>query len=142
MIDSHRHYAVGVAGYSGTPLIKKLGMKPGMRGSILDLPDDAAPLFADAPIDLISRLSGEFDYIHVFASRRAPLAKRMAQAKQRLRADGMLWVSWPKGGKLGTDLNENVVREIGLGLGLVDVKVAAVDETWSGLKFVYRLRDR
>ncbi|MBI5310672.1 MAG: DUF3052 domain-containing protein [Actinobacteria bacterium] len=130
------------AGYSGTPLLKKLGIKPGMRGVFVDVPEGVDRLFEGAPLELASRMSGEFDYMHLFALERKVLARKFPVAKRHLRPAGTLWVSWPKAGKLGTDLNENIVRQIGLDAGLVDVKVAAIDETWSGLKFVFRLTDR
>jgi len=86
---------------------------------------------------------GSTDFIHFFATRRRQLEQKFAALKKALAKDGMLWISWPKGSSgVATDLNENVVREIGLARGLVDVKVCAIDSVWSGLKFVYRLRDR
>jgi hypothetical protein len=131
-----------MAGYSGTPFLKKLGIKEGMRGALMHVPQEVRGLFADAPAVLSTTLTGDLDYVHVFVRGAAELRKEFPRAKKALKRDGMLWVSWPKAGKLGTDLTENVVRDIGLAAGLVDVKVAAIDGTWSGLKFVYRLKDR
>lgn len=131
-----------MAGYSKTPLLKKLGIKEGMRAFFLHMPEDVGKLFQDSPLSVASKLSGRFDYIHIFSVYDKDLKPDFLKAKKVLQPDGLLWVSWPKSGKLGTDLNENKIRDIGLKAGLVDVKVAAVDETWSGLKFVYRLKDR
>lgn len=131
-----------MAGYSKTPLIKKMGIKKGMRGIFVRAPEEAWKLFRRAPLDFTKKLSGHFDYIHLFAIREKDLRSDLRKSKTHLSPDGMLWASWPKSGKLGTDLNENKVRDIGLALGLVDIKVAAIDETWSGLKFVYRIKDR
>ena len=92
---------------------------------------------------MADRLRGRFDFIQFFTRERAELEKRFQALKNALAPDGMLWISWPKGAaKVQTDLNENVVREIGLDHKLVDVKVCAIDDVWSGLKFVYRLQDR
>ncbi len=88
-------------------------------------------------------LTGKLDFVQLFATKRKELAKKFADAKEHLAADGMIWISWPKKSSgVKTDLDENAIREIGLAIGLVDVKVCAVDGTWSGLKFVYRLKDR
>lgn len=131
-----------MVGYSGTPLLKKMGIKQGMRGVFVGAPNEALDLFRSVPFCDEKELSGEFDYIHVFANSETGLRTDFSRAKNCLRSDGLLWVSWPKSGKLGTDLSENKVREIGLAYGLVDVKVAAIDDVWSGLKFVFRLKDR
>jgi hypothetical protein len=135
------------AGYSGTPLIKKLGLKPGQRACFLNAPEDFPKILGSLPmgIELIQRLpkTRSLDFIHYFTKERTKLEKSFPQLKAALNWDGILWISWPKGSsKVPTDLNENIVREIGLDAGLVDVKVAAIDETWSGLKFVYRVKDR
>lgn len=134
-----------MAGYSGTPLIKKLGIKPGQRVALLNGPPHYLKLLGSLPeeVSCSEQLSGNLDFIQLFATSAAELKQRFAQAKRCLARDGMLWVSWPKKASgMATDINENLVREIGLGLGLVDVKVCAVDEIWSGLKFVYRRGDR
>src|SRR3989304_2664819 len=134
-------------GYSGTPLIKKLGIKPGQRICILNAPKDYPKTLGALPagVQLDKRLgkSHTMDLIHFFTKERDQLQKEFPALKEALEYGGGLWISWPKGSsKVATDLNENIIRKIGLDLGLVDVKVAAVDETWSGLKFVYRLEDR
>lgn len=131
-----------MAGYSKTPLIKKMGIKQGMRGIFVRTSEEVRKLFERAPLDVAKKLSGDFDYIHLFAKDEKNLKIDFLKVKKFLKLDGVLWVSWPKSGKLGTDLNENKVRDIGLVAGLVDVKVAAIDDTWSGLKFVYRIKDR
>lgn len=135
------------AGYSGTPLLKKLGLKPGQRAYIFNSPGDYPKTLGALPagIQLIQRLSKtrSLDFIHYFTKDRKQLAKIFPQLQAGLNWDGILWISWPKGAsKVPTDLNENIVREIGLDLGLVDVKVATIDEVWSGLKFVHRVKDR
>ena len=133
------------AGYSGTPLIKKLGIKAGMRIYIQGEPEDYATTLGPLPADVVrlQRLGRELDFIHFFTKSRAALRKRLPRLKSALDYAGMLWISWPKrASKVETDLDESAVREMGLRAGLVDVKVAAVDEIWSGHKFVYRLEDR
>jgi hypothetical protein len=135
------------AGYSGTPLIKKLGLKPGQRACFLNAPEDLPKTLGALPmgIQLIQRLpkTRSLDFIHFFTKERNKLEKSFPQLKAALNWDGILWISWPKGSsKVATDINENIVREIGLDVGLVDVKVAAVDEVWSGLKFVHRVKNR
>ena len=132
-------------GYSGKPLVEKLGMKPGMRVFLINPPDHYSTLLGSFPdgASMAKSLKGPLDLIHLFTSSTKDLDKQFARAKKQLAYNGALWVSWPKGSSgVKTDLNENVVREIGLEQGLVDVKICAVDETWSGLKFVYRLKDR
>lgn len=133
------------AGYSTTPLLKKLGLKPGMRLLLVGVPPNVRRLFEPLPegVTLLEWPRRAVDYIHVFADRRADLLRHLERVKPRLARDGLLWLSWPKKSSgVETDLSGDVVREAGLEAGLVDVKVAAVDETWSGLKFVYRLEDR
>ena len=132
------------AGYSGTPLPKKLGLKPGMRAYAIDPPQQLETLLAGAPPDLVwlARLA-PFDFALVFATRRLALLRGLAQAEPKLADGGMIWVAWPKKTSgVATDLTEDSVRTAGLAASLVDVKVCAIDSTWSGLKFVRRLRDR
>lgn len=134
-----------MAGYSGTPLQKKLGLKPGMRCCVLNGPVDYFDLLHPLPEDLnwSEKLSGTFDFIHLFTRDQKLFQNKFLQAKSKIADDGMIWVSWPKkSAKVETDLDENIIRDFGLKAGLVDVKVCAVDETWSGLKFVYRVKDR
>jgi hypothetical protein len=133
------------AGYSGKPLLEKLGIRTGHRISIVNAPGHYLQLLGKLPegVELLAGQAGGLDVVHLFAGDRGQLAKAFPRAKQRIKPDGVLWVSWPKQtSALKSDLNENTVREIGLAHGLVDVKVAAIDQDWSGLKFVYRTKDR
>lgn len=133
------------AGYSGTPLIKKLGIKPGFRIGLIDAPANYLDLLGKLPDDVTikKRLAGTCDFVHLFADRATKLAKDFPRAKRVLDTNGLIWVSWPKKSSgVETDVTEALVRSSGLDIGLVDVKICAVDETWSGLKFVYRLKDR
>lgn len=136
-----------MAGYSGTPLWKKLGIKPGQRVALMAAPSDTTallqPLPDDVKVELDPRSKGPWDVILLYCRSLAELAKRFDGAKGKLSVDGGLWVCWPKrSAKVTTDLNENLVRAHALAAGLVDNKVCAVDETWSGLRLVYRLKDR
>ncbi|HRJ31255.1 MAG TPA: DUF3052 domain-containing protein [Cyclobacteriaceae bacterium] len=134
-----------MAGYSGTPLLKKLGIKAGYQVYVLNPPPDYFDLISPLPDDVhvMEMLKGESDMIHLFTSSRSDFEKAFLRAKKHLKKTGMIWVSWPKkSAKIPTDLDENVVREFGLKHGLVDVKVCAVNEIWSGLKFVFRVADR
>ena len=133
-----------MAGYSGTPLIKKLGIKSGTNVAFVSAPPDYTSEL-DLPSDVIvnSRSSKPLDFAQLFVKRKTELKRKFSEYAKRLNASGMLWVSWPKKSSgVSTDLSDNVVRRIGLDAGLVDVKVCAIDETWSGLKFVFRLKDR
>jgi hypothetical protein len=133
-----------VAGYSGTPLPQKLGLKSRMRVLDLDAPAHFRALLTGAPPDLVwlPRLAG-FDFAIAFATSGSALRSSLAKLEPKLAQDGMIWVSWPKkAAGVKTDLDENVVRNMGLDIGLVDVKVCAIDAMWSGLKFVRRVRDR
>jgi hypothetical protein len=132
------------AGYSGTPLVKKLGIKPGFIIAFVYLPPDYA-LLPDLPegITIATLALGGLDWAQAFYTERAMLEKEFPALKAAIRKDGTLWISWvKKAAKIPTDLDENMVRDIGLRNGLVDVKVAAIDDKWSGLKFVYRVEDR
>jgi len=125
--------------------LKKLGIKNGQRVAFVDEPENYLHSLGQLPPGAVcvDRLSGTLDLIQLFATTQAQLKRSFTQARKHLASNGALWVSWPKRSSgVNTDLNENIVREIGLALGLVDVKVCAVDDTWSGLKFVYRLKDR
>jgi hypothetical protein len=133
-----------MAGYSGTPLVKKIGIKPNHKllfrnapatfsSNLGELPEGAALSNGKTPIDVAV----------LFAKSRAELEKEFVRVAARIASNGMLWVGWSKKASgVATDLNENLVRDIGLARGMVDVKVCAIDDTWSGLKFVYRLKDR
>lgn len=128
-------------GYSGTPLPQKLGLKPGLVVYVDGGPDHVDELLDGAPYT--SRLPRRVDVTLLFCTSLARLEKRLPLVLDRTAGNGMVWVCWPKkASKVPTDVDENTVRAYGLDLGVVDVKVAAVDETWSGLKFVRRLRDR
>ena len=132
-------------GYSGTPLPIKLGIKEGFRAALVHAPDDVRTQLRAAlsGCEVARDACGALDFAMVFTESRAELAKEFKRVAKELAPAGMLWVSWPKKTSgVKTDLNENVVREIGLGAGLVDVKVCAVTDVWSGLKFVRRLKDR
>jgi hypothetical protein len=131
------------AGYSGTPLIAKLGIKPGARMHVLNPPADFPSTLGSLP-ESVKRVSrGPLDFALFFVTERTALGQRFPVLRDRLASNGMLWIAWPKKTSgAATDLTENVVRQIGLELGLVDVKVCAIDATWSGLKFVRRLSDR
>ncbi len=133
-----------MAGYSGTPLVRKLGIKAGMTVLVLDAPAPYGDIVPDLPAGLVVRDDvGPADVAHLFVTRRDGLAQRLRQLGECVRPDGMVWVSWPKkAARVPTDVTEDVVLEAALAAGLVDVKVCALDETWSGLKLVYRLADR
>jgi hypothetical protein len=134
-----------MAGYSGTPLIKKLGIKPGFKVTFVNAPPDFVRALDLPPQTIVNSASSRqpLDLVMLFVKSRQDLAKKFPLSATRLKPDGMLWISWPKKTSgVKSDLTENVVREIGLSEGLVDVKVCAVDDVWSGLKFVFRLKDR
>jgi hypothetical protein len=134
-----------MAGYSKTPTWKKLGIREGMRVIHLHAPENYPQILGELPRGAIleDRLRKNASFIHYFTKVKSGLSRDFPKLKEALVPDGALWISWPKGAsKVTTDVTENVVREIGLKGGLVDVKVCAVDETWSGLKFVFRLKDR
>ncbi len=134
-----------MAGYPKRSLVQKLGIKAGNKIAILNSPVDYDQTLGALPPDVLTvdTRAGSLDFIHFFTSRRVELERRFPELKAALAPDGMLWIAWPKrASKMDTDLTEDVVRQIGLANGLVDVKVAAIDQTWSGLKFVYRLKDR
>ncbi|WP_353779969.1 DUF3052 domain-containing protein [Winogradskyella sp. 3972H.M.0a.05] len=133
-------------GYSGTPLEKKLGIKPDFKILLYNAPKHYFNLFSIIPENLVEldELTPESaDFIHIFCKTKEELTSIAETYKSSLKQNGALWISWPKGSsKIVTDLKREPVREHLLSIGLVDIKVAAVDEDWSGLKFVYRLKDR
>jgi hypothetical protein len=134
-----------MAGYSGTPLARKLGLTPGSEAVVVHPPRPYDQIVSPLPegVRLRHRLHPGAEFIHFFARNRADLAGRFPRLASALADEGTLWISWPKkGSPLAADLDENGVREIGLPTGLVDVKVCAVDDDWSGLKFVRRLSNR
>ena len=134
------------SGYSQTPLAKKLGVKEGYTVLLINQPAHYYDLFSDLPqnIDVVkSGVEGEIDFIHLFVKSIEEMEDRVIHTKPLLKKDGVIWISWPKGAsKIKTDLKRDYIREFVLGIGLVDVKVCSVDKDWSGLKFVYRLKDR
>lgn len=130
-----------MAGYSGTPLIKKLGIKPGHRLYVKNPPDHYIDLLGPLPekLALKKRLTTTVDMVHLFATRQTSLKAELTRARQRMAPDGMIWVSWPKkASKVPTDVTEDVIRQLAFPLQLVDIKVCAVDDVWSGLKLVIR----
>lgn len=130
-------------GYSGTPLVQKLGIKPAARIHFVSPPSQLPQLLGPLPPGATATTRGKLDFALLFAENFGALAKSFVRLRDRLESNGMLWVSWPKKASgIATDLTEPVVREYGLNNGLVDVKVCAIDDTWSGLKFVRRLSDR
>jgi hypothetical protein len=130
------------AGYSGTPLAKKLGFKDGQRALLQGaVPEGYADMLAPLPPGVVfaSRLSADVALVQLFATERRELSERLQAFRRTLGPEAMVWVSWPKkSAKVPTDITEDVVREVALPLGFVDVKVCAVDATWSGLKLVVR----
>ncbi|QKK22957.1 DUF3052 domain-containing protein [Rhizobium hidalgonense] len=136
--------APGTAGYSGTPLVRKLGLVPGQTAALLGVPEAIGDIhgfggFASVALALPETPRRAFDYMHLFVTEREALDSIAPTLFGALRPDGMLWISWPKkSSRVPTDVTEDVLREILLPTGLVDVKVCAVDEIWSGLKFVIR----
>ena len=134
-----------MAGYSQRSLVSKLGIKAGYRVHLVNAPADYDETLCELPasVELAAYLAEPLDFIQCFSKDKTELERLFPRLKQAMAFDGMLWISWPKrASKVKTDLNENVIRELGLQNGLVDVKVCAIDEVWSGLKFVYRLKDR
>ncbi|OCP38998.1 hypothetical protein [Ensifer sp. LC163] len=135
---------MGESGYSGTPLVRKLGLRDGQSALLLGVPGDLTditgfPGFASCETSADGPASRRHDYIHVFAIARAELEVLAPRLAASLKADGMMWISWPKrASKVATTLTEDALREIFLPLGVVDTKVCAVDAVWSGLKFMFR----
>lgn len=126
------------AGYSGTPLAKKLGYKPGMCAVLVGAPQGYAGWLEPLPEGVVFRAEDP-ELVHIFTTERAVLETALADWRSVLRSDGMVWVSWPKkASKVPTDITEDVIRAIALPMGWVDVKVCAVSEVWSGLKLVVR----
>jgi hypothetical protein len=133
--------AMATPGYSGTPLAKKLGIKADTRLLPLHAPDDYAARLSPLPpgVRMDRRAGDSVDIAHVFVTRQAELKRQLATLRRSLRADAAVWVSWPKkAAKIDTDVTEDVIRDIALPLGFVDVKVCAVSDVWSGLKLVVR----
>jgi hypothetical protein len=134
-----------MAGYSGTPLVKKLGIKEGLRLAFINAPENFEDELCALPPGIAVDRQGRrgADFIILFVKTEGDLEKRLPKLAARLSPSGMFWVAWPKKASgVPTDLSFNVVQNLGLEAGLVDIKICAIDETWSGLKFVYRLKDR
>lgn len=135
-------------GYSGTPLARKLGLKDGQAALLLGVPPEIGDIaafsgFLSCETSIRPTAGRCYDYVHVFETQRSVLDEFAPQVAARLKPDGMLWISWPKkASKVPTTLTEDVLRDIFLPLGLVDVKVCAVDAVWSGLKFMFRKEHR
>ncbi len=133
------------AGYSGTPLAKKLGIKENFTIKLINAPDHYFSLFTDFPpnVNVMNDNETKKDCIHYFATKAASLTRNIILLKKELKPDGMLWVSWyKKSAKMQTDITENMIRDVALKNGLVDIKVCAVDELWSALKLVKPIKDR
>lgn len=133
------------AGYSGTPLAGKLGIKEGWKIFLWEAPDYYLNLVAPLPdgVKLVSQISAEIDLIHIFSAEKKRLSKILVSTLKKMKQDGVIWVSWPKkSSKVPTDITEDIIREVALPIGLVDIKVCAIDEVWSGLKLVIRKENR
>jgi len=133
------------AGYSGTPPAKKLGIASGSRIFLSGAPKNYLELIAPVPRDaqVVGKIDDRTDVVHVFATERARLGVVLRSSLAKMRSDAAIWVSWPKkSSKVPTDITEDTIREIALPMGLVDIKVCAVDEIWSGLKLVVRKENR
>ena len=133
------------SGYSGTPLAKKLGLKDGFKIRLVNAPEHYHTLFDDWPKTITQPTDTKIkkDFIHYFTRDAAALRSALPTLKSEMEANGSLWISWPKkAARVATDVTENVIRDAALAIGLVDIKVCAVDETWSGLKLVIPVKDR
>ena len=133
------------SGYSGTPLAKKLGIKDHFKIRLIDTPAHYLDLFSDLPptVEFVKETKNKKDLIHYFVTEAARLKKELPALKKELAPNGMIWVSWyKKSAKMPTDITEDIIRGAALKIGLVDVKVCAIDEQWSGLKLVIPLKDR
>jgi len=133
-----------MSGYSVTSLAKKLGIKAGFHISLINAPEYYFELFTDLPADLaFNKESSQIDFIHFFTKSKHEYITLLTELKQQLKPKGIIWVSWPKkASKVDTDITENMIRNYALQIGLVDVKVCAFDEVWSGLKLVIPVKDR
>ncbi|CAN5751355.1 hypothetical protein BH20VER1_BH20VER1_07360 [soil metagenome] len=138
-------FPMTTSGYSGTPLVRKLGVVPNEPLIALGAPAHYRQLLEGLPegVVLVRRLTANARFVHLFVTRRAELQRRLVVLRNRLNAAGVLWVSWPKKSSgVKTDITEDTIREVALPLGFVDVKVCAVDEVWSGLKLMIRRENR
>jgi hypothetical protein len=131
----------GAGGYSGTPLVKKLGIKASCRLAVIDEPADYERLLAPLPagVEIAGKAGPDVDAVHLFVTEKQKLAKQLAALRKKLAPEAAVWVSWPKkASKVPTTVTEDVIREVALPLGFVDIKVCAVTDVWSGLKLVVR----
>jgi len=145
MVESTWALVKTMAGYSSTPLPKKLGIKEGSRVGLVNAPKNFRDELGELPdgVEFVKRLTDSLDIIIFFVLSERELARDFARLAGKLKKNGMIWIAWPKKSSgVKTDLSFEPVQRIGLDAGLVDVKICAIDETWSGLKFVYRLKDR
>ncbi len=134
-----------MAGYSGTPLPQKLGIKPGTIVVVIDAPDNYRKLLGQIPsgVNFATRPVGNTKFIHLFVKERRALQTQLQTLRQKIAEDAAVWVSWPKKSSgVPTDVTEDVIRAVALPLGFVDIKVCAVDDTWSGLKLMIRRENR
>ena len=134
-----------MAGYSSTPLAKKLGIKEGSRIALVNAPENFESELGELPdkVEFLKRPTKSLDIVLFFVLSERALARDFSKLAEKLATNGMIWIAWPKKSSgVTTDLSFEGVQRIGLDAGLVDVKICAIDETWSGLKFVYRLKDR
>ena len=133
-----------MAGYSGTPLPQKLGIKPGTIVVVVNEPTNYRELIGKLDrVTFSNRIGANSDFVHIFAKRRSELESKLSILRGKISDNGTIWVSWPKkSANVPTDITEDVVREVALPLGFVDIKVCAVDETWSGLKLMIRRENR
>lgn len=134
-----------MSGYSGTPLARKLGIKSGMIVRVVNAPADYAVLVDPLPDGVVisSKAGKELDLVHVFTKTQSELVKSLMTYQKKIKQNGVIWVSWPKKASgVSSEVNEDTVREVALPLGLVDIKVCAVDDVWSGLKLMIRKENR
>jgi hypothetical protein len=136
---------LAMAGYSGTPLPQKLGIKPGLSVVTINAPPDYRRLLGPIPenVTFSHRLKADSGFVHVFTKKSSELEKTLSVLREKIADTGTVWVSWPKKSSgVPADVTEDVVRAVALPLGFVDVKVCAIDETWSGLKLMIRRENR
>jgi len=133
------------SGYSGTPLAKKLGIKDGFKIRLVNEPANYFDLFTDFPehVEILTNKKNTKNLVHYFTKKATDLHKDIKSLRQEIYPSGILWISWPKkASRIETDVTEDVIRAVALANGLVDIKVCAIDETWSGLKLVVPVKDR
>jgi hypothetical protein len=134
---------MSMAGYSGTPLPRKLGLKPGAAARVIGAPIDYRELLGVVPDGVTFDGERDLDFVHVFVTERHDLTNQLLRLQDEIKPNGMIWVSWPKkSSKVPTDITEDTIREVALPMGLVDTKVAAVTDVWSGLRLVIRKENR